>query len=242
MGTSKKRILNIASTKKRDNMPLFDADNPTLNYFAMSRGTSSYLFCPTYRDKELEAATESDRNRSTVYMKGYAETVHLGPSTGNSWKWRRIVFETKNSHPALSDVSAETSSGYKRLWKNQTEAQRNTLAGTLFEGTPTTDQSTYFTAKADRTRARIISDQTHILRNGNDVAYEKDYRKYYSFERNLVYDDDENGATETTSGWAADSRSGMGDVFIWDIFIDIGAPEGAALTVRSHSTLYWHEK
>lgn len=242
MAVSKKRILNIASTKKRDQMRLYDPSNPSLTFFSQNRGASSFLWCPTYRLLDSDTHVPAARNASTVYMKGLSEKLHLSPSTGHSWKWRRIVFETVGAHPPVAKVVANTSEGYLRLWTPQPEDERNDLANTVFEGTTGVDFSTYFTAKVDRHRVKIHYDRTQILRSGNDVAYEKDFRLYHSFDKNFYYDDEENGEETQTSGWASNRRGGLGNVFVWDLFNDIGAPEGASMTVRSGTTLYWHEK
>lgn len=237
-----RKVINIAATKKKDNMALYDPNNVTNNFFAASTGTHAYLFCPTARSQNTGLSEEQDRRRTTVYMKGYGEKLELGPNNGATWKWRRIVFETKGIQD--STTYQFTSNGYRRLFREQTSAALLSTAATVLEGTVGPDHSTVFTAKPDRSRVKVHSDVTRVMRSGNDFAHLHNYKVYYPFDRNLIYDDDEQGGSETTSPFASTGNHGMGDVYIWDIFTDVGAPNVStdSLFVRCDGTIYWHEK
>ena len=54
--------------------------------------------------------------------------------------------------------------------------------------------------------------------------------------------------TDATTGYATPGMKGMGDVFILDVFTDVGGQvpaqgvPGDFLTMRMDATDYWHEK
>lgn len=238
---TKKRITDIASTKKRDNMSLYDPDNTTNNYFSQVRGGASYLWCPTARLKDATGIEDVDRVKSMVYMKGLREKVELVPNNGAIWKWRRIVFETKG----IRDTSTYqfTSDGYRRLWRKQSPTSGIATANTVFEGTSTSDLSTYFTAKVDRNAVKVHFDKTRVIRSGNDFGGFKTARDYYPFNRSFRYEEDEDGGHSSTSHWATLGNHYMGDVYVWDIITDAGAPNSTDfIVVRGDATIYWHEK
>jgi len=246
-----RKVLTIASTKKRDNMALLDPGNSTLNFTTYNAGSStSYVFCPTYRTRGLGVNTEALRESDTIYRKGYREVVTLSPNKGTTWKWRRIVFETRGFRPITTNVSVLTSSGWRRLWQAFPTAERDALWASLFEG-GNPDWSTNFTAKVDTNMVKLHSDKIRYLRSGNDSAHEHRFRCYYPFEKNMTYVGDEDGLdikSDASTGYAAPGMKGMGDVFIIDMFTDIGGTPpspgvtGDFLSIRIDATDYWHEK
>lgn len=61
--------------------------------------------------------------------------------------------------------------------------------------------------------------------------------------QNLVYDDDEAGAAEVTNRFSVDSKAGMGDYYIYDLFSPgTGGTSTDQIVIVPNSTLYWHEK
>nr|QXN75480.1 MAG: capsid protein [Genomoviridae sp.]QXN75482.1 MAG: capsid protein [Genomoviridae sp.]QXN75484.1 MAG: capsid protein [Genomoviridae sp.]QXN75486.1 MAG: capsid protein [Genomoviridae sp.] len=236
---SKRRILDLTTTKKKDNKRMYDPANVTNNFFSMPRGGTSYLYCPTAMGRENNNVA-SVRNNSTVYMKGLSEKMELSPTNGKTWKWRRIVFSTKGFRPASSYIA--TTDGYLRLWRAMAPADEFVLADRVFQGLATTDFGTYFTGKVDTNRVKLHMDKTTVLGSGNQNAYLRSYNHWIPMEKNFRYDEDENGDEYSSSPWSAEGNYNLGDVFIWDIFTDVGADTADTLTVRSGTTLYWHEK
>lgn len=222
-------------------MALYDPANVGNNYFAAPTGTTSYLFCPTARAMNTGIPEEQDRRATTVFMKGYGEKLELGPNTGATWKWRRIVFETKGVYD--SSTYQFTSNGFRRIWRPQSVANFTATAELVLEGVVGYDHSTVYTARPDRTRVKVHSDVTRLLRSGNDFPHVHSFKPYYSFEKNLTYDDDESGGSDTTAYFSNTGNRGMGDVYIWDIITDVGAKVGEdSIFIRGDGTLYWHEK
>lgn len=236
---TKRKILDMTSTKKRDNMKTHDPANPLLNYFAFGRGSHYFLWCPTARGLDATGNTGSDREKSEVYYKGLRMQDEIGTNDGSPWRWRRIVFTTKGVHD--DDTHAITSAGQVRLWKPQSTAAIAGTADAVFEG-GTDDYSTYMSAKTSNRRVRILYDKIRTLRGGNDSAHVHVHSTYIPLEKTFTYDDDESGTSIESSVWSANNRYSLGDVFVWDMFSDGGAPEDAVLTIRGDATLYWHEK
>ena len=97
--TSRRRILNITSVKKRDNMLCMVATpgqaRPNIGPITTQSGFAS-LFIPTAR--WLAPANDmgqSMRQRETTYAVGYKERLQIDISGGGVWKWRRVVFAYK---------------------------------------------------------------------------------------------------------------------------------------------------
>lgn len=223
-------------------MRLFDPNNPTLNFFAMPRGLNTYLWSPTARLKDAGTGTfyETARTKSTVYWKGVNERLEMSPTNGVSWKWRRLVIEMKSYRPGIA--YEETSAGYVRKWARLPDVDATALAGLVFDGTNELDYNTFFLGKTDSNRVKVHYDKTRVLSTGNQASYIKTYKQWMPLEKNMIYDEDEVGNIESNQPWAATGMKGMGDIFIWDIFTDIGAGVADTLTLRNSSTVYWHEK
>lgn len=236
---SKKGLLDLTSTKKHDTMRLYDPNTPANQFFSMPRGTNSYLWCPTARSRANENLTNV-RNNSTVYYKGLSERLELSPSGGKTWKWRRLVFSMKGFKP--TNAFFESSEGVLRIWRTMPIVDQEALSNLVFKGELLVDFSTPFTGQVDTNRVKIHYDKTRVLSNGNQNAYLRNPRHWIPLEKNFRYDEDENGDEYRSSVWAAPGNHNLGDVFVWDIFADVGADTGDSLTVRSGTTIYWHEK
>lgn len=239
---STRRVLNITSTKKRDNLMLYDPSNTTNTFQTVTVGsTKAFLFCPTYR-LQHDNHLGWDRDSTTVFMKGYREHVQLSTNDGSSYKWRRIVFESKGQRPTNTDVAVFTSDGYKRLWKPMSTTTFNDLTDFLFAGKEGKDWGNAFMARVDTSQYKLHYDKTVTISSGNANGVERNYYHYFPFNRNMTYTDDEGGLSDAYSGWAALGGRGMGDIFVLDYFVDVGGTPGASLAIRSSSTVYWHEK
>jgi len=253
---TKRTVVNIASTKKRDTLlhsGLLAADLTTrqsavgtaLNY-------STYCWCPTWRDGNLLVAPNV-RNSDLVYYKGLSERITVTATTDTQWKWRRIVFESKGNRPTSADVALTTSgAGYRRLFKPLPPAGTTSvgLKNELFAGVEGSDWSTIWTAKTSNL-FKIHYDKTFSISSKTSAAHQRTLRFYHPFNRNFRYEEDEQGDSKSFGTWSARGTSNMGDIFVVDFIGDVYgvAPSGGPpavtpdwIDVRAESTIYWHEK
>jgi hypothetical protein len=201
---------------------------------------------------------EADRTASTCYMRGMSENLRYTSSTGKSWLHRRICVTARGPtqlHQILDDTSpvntifnrAETSNGWVRAWLDiNLNNSPNTFASIrslLFKGTDAKDWTDLITAQLDTRRVDVKFDRTFTIRSGNESGILKERKLWHPMNKNLVYDDDEEGGSENTKVFSVADKRGMGDYFIIDIFQPaFGATAGDILRVDSQSSLYWHEK
>jgi len=270
--TSRKRILNISSTKKQDNMLSFSntdgngVSQPTAVGSFFVRGDTGYamsVFCPTARNLVTGGVTNqlidtADRTSTTCYMRGYKENVRIQTSSPLPWLWRRITFTTKG--PTFTGVNpsdtapvqlvqpySDTSIGMARKWFNlqinNVPNTINTYNSVIFKGTQGADWNDVITAKVDTARISVKSDVTRRITTGNSAGHFSERKLWYPMNKNLVYDDDENGAAEAGAYYSTDAKPGMGDYFIVDYFVPgVGGGSGDRLNANATATLYWHEK
>lgn len=269
---SPKRILNISSRKKRNGMlswsnttPLGAVQTTGLGSLNAIGGTGNNigaitLFSPTCMDLASAGShtvgLESRRTSTTCYMRGFSEHIRVQTSSGLPWFWRRICFTFKNSfaaaYPGDTPTNTfrpyvETSNGLERLWLNQTiNAMPNTIAGQqglIFKGVAGVDWNDIIVAPVDTRRITLKSDVTRTIKSGNQAGTVKEYKLWHPMNKNIVYDDDEDGVTEDTTYFSVASKAGMGDYFIYDIFLPgLGSSTTDIINVTANSTLYWHEK
>lgn len=238
---SKRRVIDLASTKKKDNMALHDYNTPANTQVTVPGGPigtiRNYLWAATARDRQ-DTVYQAARSTDRVYWKGISETLSLTCTTSQSWKWRRIVFENKGYRP--ENTYTELSNGnYRRTWNPTIPTG---LADKLFEGKQATDWTSVMTAKPDSDWAKIHYDKTRVLKSGNDAAHEHPFKMYLPIEKMMVYDEDENGGAIESQYWATTGIKGMGDLYIADYFECIEGASTDTLSIRSATTVYWHEK
>jgi len=266
---SKKRVLNLTSRKKRDTMLTWTNTTTTgaqvaprqdAAYVAGNTG-GSFLWCPTARDLVVGSglatiALESARTATTCYMRGLSEKLRLSTSSGVPWFHRRICFTYKGTQPfqisykddiGSNQLFLENSNGLTRLMfnssVNNTPNYQNQVASVIFKGAQGVDWSDPLIAPIDTRRISLKHDRLWTLKSGNANGTVFERKLYHPMNKNLVYDDDESGTSETTSYYSVDSKPGMGDYYVWDIFTS--GPGGSAsdlLRCDISSTLYWHEK
>jgi len=204
---------------------------------------------------------KADRTSTTCYMRGLREILRIQTSSPLPWVWRRICFTTKDdlflnkvNGDATPNVtyspffdSTTNNIGMTRHWFNQqvnnTPNTISTFNGSIFQGEQDKDWNNILNAKTDSTRITTMSDVSISLHTGNANGYFKTHKRWYGMNKNLVYDDDENGAAEITRYTTTQAKPGMGDYYILDIFVPgLGGTAADLLTVDSQATLYWHEK
>lgn len=233
--------------------------------FVAGNATGYFLWGATQMDLSSQAGggniliNQAERTAQTCYMRGLSEHVRIQTSSGIPWFHRRICFTTRGgsafnqNNPAdtapiqASGNSIDTSSGMERLWfnsnVNNTPATVSAQQNLLFKGNYNVDWNDVILAPVDTTRVDLKFDKTWCIRSGNASGTIKERKLWHPMNKNLVYNDDENGEGEDTSYFSVGDKRGMGDYYVLDLFqAGTGASAGDVLNVFSNSTLYWHEK
>lgn len=269
---TKKRILNLTSTKKRNTMLTVTNSNPdgTTSSSAKLTGTTVngtdgafFVFCPTAQDLTTVAgnigsiAQQASRTATTCYMRGFSEHLRIQTSSAVPWFHRRICFAARGSifmgpgtgtpiatyRPYYDDPSRGLTRYFLNAANNNQTSFNNLMQSILFKGNYNQDWNDLITAPVDNTRVDLKYDRTFIYRSGNNVGIVKEHKLWHPMNKNLVYDDDEAGDTESTNYYSVNDKRGMGDYFIIDI---IQPGEGATVSdlmrINATSSLYWHEK
>lgn len=236
---SKRRILNFTSTKKRDNLGYYDPDNVTSGERTIPSTNSNtvnvYLFSPTARQYE-NSDDPTDRSRQIVYWKGVREIGNLTTDTSVPWEWRRIVFEAKALR--VNEAHGLTSNGYRRVTAPFGDLPTLNI---IFEGAATSDRSRLMDGKVDTNLVKLHYDKKVVLRSGNDGIHYHNYKHYFPLNANMYYADDESSDSMISSNWCSNTRKGMGNIFIIDLFRCVSSGNHQ-LKWTPGATVYWHEK
>jgi len=245
--TSKRKLVDMTSVKKRDTMIVASAGgiNPDpkvitvtgriaqLGYGTVdASGIHVILFNPTHRWLvPNNAAYQAYRTSTRPFLKGLLERVELNPTDGSTWWWRRIIFAIKgrvgNTLTTEANIGAQATSGatsYRQFRDLSGEASGNyfdtnvNMQATLFEGVVGTDWLSPMSAKIDRSRVTLIKDKSRMLSSGNDWGKPKIYRDYTPINKTLVYDDEENGLSMNPSPLSTSSKAGIGNIYVVDFF------------------------
>lgn len=258
---TRRGINDLTSKKKRDNMLTWSNITvprtpvpPITGTAAVLQGGGAYyniLWSPTIREKQINSSSsptvedESTRTSSTTYAKGLRERLSIQTNSAVPWTWRRIVFTMKGTASYLPNfpLTTLTSNGYARTLSELTSGQATVIQNLVFDGSFNLDWRDPLDAKVDIQLITLLSDRTMIITPQTSSGAVKNFTRYYPFEKNLIYAEDEFGGQTTDSGYAALGKQGMGDVLIYDIFAPRGgAAFGDQMTVDIQSTYYWHEK
>lgn len=263
----RKRVLNITSTKKRNGMLSWSNTTSTGAIqntaigaaFINAANGGAFLFAPTKQSLVTAGVTNqivdaSDRTASTCYMKGFSEHIRYQTSSPLPWFWRRICFTVKGSPFTASPTPSQaetpyldTSNGMERLWLNlqinNSKPLINSISTYLFKGVEGKDWSDVIIAPIDTARVTLRYDRTVTIKSGSSVGTVGEKKLWHGMNKNLVYDDDENGAATEASYSSVSSKAGMGDYYVIDFFSGgAGGGSGDILRIDSNATLYWHEK
>lgn len=267
---STRTLLNKTSNKKRNGMLSFSNTSTSgtsqtitaATAWVNGNATGIFLFSPTCMDLTTPTShvisQEAGRTSRVCFMRGFSEHLRIQTSSGLPWFHRRICFTFKGGSAFNTSVSTdtvtqgynvyvETSNGLERLWLNQNvNAMGNTTAaqvGILFKGEKNQDWNDLILAPVDTSRVTLKFDKTWCIKSGNTVGTIAERKLWHPMNKNLVYDDDEAGVAEGSSHFSVDSKSGMGDYYIMDLFqAGLGGTATDQLNVYSNSTMYWHEK
>jgi len=258
---TQKRVLNTTSRKKRDTMLAYAQTNGSAGggasgpaQFSGATGYQVFLWHATGRDNTYNTSgnpgsvfNDAVRTSSTCFMRGLKETVEIQTSTGIPWQWRRICFTVKGFN--FTGSSIETSYGWQRMLYNINSgsstdtATYNSVLGVLFKGQSGIDWNTPQITQVDTSRVTLKYDRTFMVSSGNSSGVLRKYNIWMPMNKNLVYDDDEQGEQKATRIFSVDSRAGMGDYYVIDFFFPgIGASSSDAISFNPAATLYWHEK
>lgn len=248
--TSRRRILNIASRKKRNNVPPVNFNyqglNPIVGPKVMGSDRVTFLLWrPTALTFDTDLTTDSARNAQTIYWRGIREHAEVVTSSGAAWRWRRVIFSTKANIPNLVS-NVETSNGWPRAMVEMSgdppAPVRNQLESLIFQGQAGQDWSNVFHGKIDNKRVRVHYDKTRHLQSGNDRGKFYTFKQWIPLNKNMNYDDDERGKDESAQSYAAQGIGGLGDVYVYDMFECTTNDSTFQLSFNPMATLYWHEK
>lgn len=265
--TSRKKrntMINYANTSTEDGGSVTIGPGPLL---VSGTTGAACLFSPTAMDlydstgQQGDVAEVATRTATTCYMRGFSEKIRIQTSSGRPWFWRRIVFkakrptiynsfqpgdtpiQTNDGNPSFIDTNNGMERLYFNLVINNSASTISAIYSQLFKGQSGKDWRDVLSAPVDTARVDLMSDTSRTITSGNQVGTVRDYNVFYPMNKNIVYDDDENGDTESTTYTSVQDKQGMGDCYILDLFYPgTGAVATDLLQLESTSTLYWHEK
>lgn len=251
----------MTATKKRDTMlPLAQAatgGTTSVGGYDMAANPTSpahfFLWTATGRTFGGGGAVglrgqRAARSSTTCFMRGLSETVSLETTNDVAWEWRRICFCAKLGGERMS-VGTTSATGYARLLRNIGTSSNPTdvasvtfFSELVFQGTTGVDYYDIMDAKVDTTRVDLKYDRKVMIRSGNAQAVKRTKKMWHPMNKNLVYDDEENGNSEGTVAQSVRDKRGMGDYYVMDLFRSVGPTASGSLNFSAESCLYWHEK
>lgn len=263
---STRSILNKTSRKKRDTMLCLSNTTPTVpsgstNYLtapAVLNAGGVYLFpwIATWRDNGGQGTIYDDavRSSTTCYMRGLKEKINLVSNDGTQWLWRRVCFTYKGG-----DFYGKTANGYTLAAQNAYGFQRvvndinnagsagqplrTEFLNVMFRGGNGRDWNNVFSAPLNTTRISVKYDKTTSISSGNSAGKNMIFNRWHGMNKNLVYDDDEDGVETSPGAASTGGKPGMGDYYVLDFFQSGPASSsGSQLVFAPEATLYWHEK
>ena len=263
---TKKKLLNLTSTKKRDTMlhvtntsaanpsgsSTYNRNSPTL----VAGPTYMFPWIATWRDTtqaEGLKMNQASRSSQTCYMRGLKEKVLCVTNDGTEWLWRRICFTWRgselygNSTAGYTLATRVTTEGFARTVNDvniTTNPVGTRLAQILFKGAAGIDWNNYFTAPLDTSYITVKYDKTRSIRSGNQNGRTTTRSFWHPMNKNLVYNDDESGPFTLTQGPSTRAKAGMGDYYVIDI-ISTSSPQNTTTSQLQwipEATLYWAEK
>jgi hypothetical protein len=264
---STRSILNKTSRKKKDTMLCVTNTTPTVPSGSSTYnpapavlnagGTYMFPWICTWRDNGGAGTIYDDavRSSTTCYMRGLKEKINLVSNDGTQWLWRRICFTYKGGDfygkTATGYALALTSStnGFQRVVNDINNAGssgqplRTEFLNVMFRGGNTIDWNNVFTAPLNTTRVSVRYDKVTSLSSGNAAGKNMIFNRWHGMNKNLVYDDDEDGQETNPGAASVGGKPGMGDYYVIDFFQSgPAASSGSQLAFAPEATLYWHEK
>lgn len=258
--TSRRRVLNIASIKKHDNMlpNLLTSDGNRASGPIVTQTGFASIFMPSARKLGHNAAGESTRERQETFSVGYKERVQVDILAGGVWKWRRLVFtfkgprlyesggDTKWNLPWFNKAVDPQGCDMVRLICQPTTDQHQAIRQVVWDGTEGLDWSSEFTAKPDTSRITPLYDRIITFNPRNETGFSRTFRFWHPTRKNLIYSDEEEGGAPRAPGSfvSVNGKPGMGDLYVYDIvYLAVSDNNGqAAMTWSPEGTYYWHER
>lgn len=223
-----------------------------------STRVNAFVYCPSMRiiAQKSNIGDRAARTATTCFAKGFSENMTFITSGGDSWQWRRIAFTAKGGDQAFAYFRSTAVSGsdgaligYTRLTRNltgfdqpQSTAVWANIQAILFRGTKGIDWTDAFTAPIDNTRCTLRADNRTTIRSGNQNGTVRTFKKWHPINKNIVYDDEENGDDEDPRAYSVTSRAGVGDLYVIDLFKCSNPTSTDTLSWTTTGTWYWHEK
>lgn len=262
---SKRRILEMTSVKHRDTMLCYSntvAGTPQggTTYSvtdATLTGDQFYIFPwiatarvgVKYSGSSAYPTENATRQSQTCFMRGLKENIEIQTNSGLSWQWRRICFTMKGSRINQNDrnglrFSLQTAQGMVRVVNSIVgDSSLGDFSTLLFKGVKDKDWNNYVTAPLDNSRVTVKFDKTRTITTGNTYGVMRKYRFWHPMNKNLTFDDDENGDIADLSRYSTVAKQGMGDYYVVDIFTPgFGGVASDKLIFGPNATLYWAEK
>jgi len=231
-------------------------------------GPQIILWCPTFRPRFPTGTpgafqeSEAGRENTTAFIKLIKERVRLETTSSAPWQWRRLVFTWKG---LLTDVATLPVTSYTRTQTNSLDAnrfdvmrvtapltgpQQGVLLSLLLRGAAGEDWFDPITAYKDTLNVKFLYDRTRTINSANEEGCIREYTDKHWILKNLKYNDVEVGTVSAVNpvtgvgvaGFSTQSRVGMGDVYIADIFRPINASGSTQINFLPECQIYWHEK
>lgn len=252
-----RRVRDIASRKKYDTIFGATSNEPSATGQAtLVAGTNYYLWCPTWRQRRPSSTDEHVRANQEVYMRGIKDRVMVSATFSLVhrrvcfWSHRRIEdarpFVMEN--PDVIDAPPYQRRNLVALYPNLDEE----LFEYLFKGTVGFDYSenSRWDTPLDNKRLKVVYDHQYTItpnyapNEGAQFGKTLTRKFWHPINRKIMYDDDEEGADVSGSGWSANTPESLGNYYVLDIFSTGQWIEGSTDTVGTfmpESTTYWHE-
>ena len=217
---------------------------------------ATFVFCPTARNAATstgQAAAPIDRATRTnkvCFMRGYREQIKIQTNTSVAWMWRRLVFTTKtpgfrfdqNDFHVVDNLLVPANGMQRILNSPPNDPTTNLFFDYIFKGTRNHDWNDPYYASLDTSRITPLLDRKVNIQSGNDDGVIRDFKDWIPFNKNLVYDDYEDGAVVAPGFFSTLNKPGMGDCYIIDLIRCNSANEANLMQFSVAATLYWHEK
>lgn len=257
---STRKVLNITSRKKCDNMmPIVVAEDSavTTGPYA-SPSPLLCLFVPNARTTRTPVTNPAVRNSSDIFAVGYKEKVRIDIRGGATFMWRRIVFMLKGDDLRRFMDSSDAGNIPNQLYDETVEGGCRRVIGPLqgvtnaqtelqkyvFRGQADVDWSDQFTAPLDTRRITVKSDRVRTIRPGNASGASRHYKMWYPIRRTISYEDDMESDVVGDRAFSTAGLRGVGDMYVMDI---MGITNGNGQTPLTEYTFspegafYWHE-
>lgn len=267
---SRKSILNVTATKKRDTMIPGNTFPPLPENVGALTVTSDIpavlLWNATARllantpGFNFTMPVNAQRLSTTPFIVGLKESITIRTDTSNAWRWRRLVFTLKGAPPGFADPTDIPRTIYENTdAQGNIEYQRVNTAlpfplvadvyAFVFRGfginnvsaTPQ-DWIDPITAPVNTSRITLMHDRVTSISSGNDTGVVRTYPRWHPVRKTLCYGDNEIGGAMNPSRVSTTAKPGCGDVYVMDIIVGNSEDSTDALSFLPTSTLYWHEK